>query len=1101
MQGFDILNFGGLKTSIANPPGNSAKSMSNLVRFRHRGVKEGLPYAYLEQADGYAQKYALPATTQTGNKITNCIITDIKSFYVKEHGGQNVQVAVGTYTKTSRYDVTVTLNRSGIWMRPYWSGAAWVDSWFELTEMEILKADSTGGYSTSTIKCTTTDGFAADYFKNWTLVFPPYGAANQADNYFLITGSADSPTQITYFGANASISRTLANAQLYLVRNFINQEMPASLIGMIIGLFNEIRLTTGNTAVDTLVMGGFRTKTFGWATPDYQMDRLIQDRGFLDCWANAFYHTNLTQVASTKPLTQGKYYLQDTLLLDDGQETALRDPTQQSNPATFSEATAFPLLAGVNVLSIVTDGTYIYVLTSDNLVTKYDSDLKKSGMPLLLNSDNPVSTGTSIMLLYNGILYVAEFANIESINAFTMTSIGVGQIVYNTNFITSLATDGTYLYCGSNENAAANNYINRVLLSALTVTGPFTPSVTTLDVTAIGSITSALYVTNTELYAGIDSKAAYISLAAFTVTGNYALDGPVNQFSPTGNNRYLLAAINLAPGKLDYLDTVLHSATTAITFAAGQNYPIGIVYDGAYQWVAFNTNPILFMKLSADGTTVQYTFTAPAGQTGSAGLILLGSSPIAITTTAQAYIIILNISGFAYQVTTGTTALQFQEMISAGAIPKRAAAIRHYLSTNGVDFYLIKEVSLLAGVGAVSWGAAAIYDASTEHFYHQSGLITINSDDQNAKGALAQVILGRDPSDSGAYQFLVAAVAGNLTFIGNVLINGVSILNQGIVCATGEDTIMNDVFPNDQANVIDLEYADGDQIRAILALGENALFLKRRNSVLVSQNADGSFSRDIADRGHGCVSQRACNVYGETAFYADSYGMRMFNTGSGGKPINDDWILEWQALTETQKEQTVTTIDIINRQWLVSLPASAGGKTYVMDLDTGEWVSLLLADTPMAFADNSPNDASGFIGTIDFLSGTTIMEIGTGTRHNGANFTMSWKSNRIEPLIGADGYLWDTLPEWLAIKYNSSFPISVNIYLDDSATPLNATSYTLAAANTEALIGLPLSARCKGFCLEFIATTTAASQTVQIKYTRVTFDKIPQGGDVLVLSS
>ena len=428
------------------------------------------------------------------------------------------------------------------------------------------------------------------------------------------------------------------------------------------------------------------------------------------------------------------------------------------------------------------------------------------------------------------------------------------------------------------------------------------------------------------------------------------------------------------------------------------------------------------MKLSADGTTVQYTFTAPAGQTGSAGLILLGSSPIAITTTAQAYIIILNISGFAYQVTTGTTALQFQEMISAGAIPKRAAAIRHYLSTNGVDFYLIKEVSLLSGVGAVTWGAAAVYDASTKHFYHQSGLITINSDDQNAIGALAQVILGRDPSDSGAYPFLVAAVAGNLTFIGNVLINGVSILNQGIVCAMGEDTIMNDVFPNDQANVIDLEYADGDQIRAILALGENALFLKRRNSVLVSQNADGSFSRDIADRGHGCVSQRACNVYGETAFYADSYGMRMFNTGSGGKPINDDWILEWQALTETQKEQTVTTIDIINRQWLVSLPASAGGKTYVMDLDTGEWVSLLLADTPMAFADNSPNDASGFIGTIDFLSGTAIMEIGTGTRHNGANFTMSWKSNRIEPLIGADGYLWDTLPEWLAIKYNIVSP-------------------------------------------------------------------------------
>ncbi len=47
--------------------------------------------------------------------------------------------------------------------------------------------------------------------------------------------------------------------------------------------------------------------------------------------------------------------------MDDGQETALRDPTQQSNPNTFSEATAFNLLPGVNVLSIVTDGTYIHV--------------------------------------------------------------------------------------------------------------------------------------------------------------------------------------------------------------------------------------------------------------------------------------------------------------------------------------------------------------------------------------------------------------------------------------------------------------------------------------------------------------------------------------------------------------------------------------------------------------------------------------------------------------------------------------------------------------------------------------------------------------------
>src|SRR5208283_1977259 len=326
MQPFDILNFGGLKTSITNPPGNSAKAMQNLVRYRHRRIKQGLPYAYLEQADGYANKYTLPTATQAGSLITNCVITDFKNFYVREHGGQQVCVAVGTYTKTSRYNSGVTLNRSGIWMRPYWDGAVWQDSWFELTEIEIFYTLSING--TSNILFNTLDGFADHYFQNWTLVFDPYGSANQADNYFLVTDSGHTTeTQITYFGANASVARTLTGQKVYLVRNFINQEMPPSLAGMIYSLFDEIRLTTGNTSIDTLVMGGFRTKTFGWATPDAAIDRLIGDRGFLDCWVNTFYHTNLTQVPSIKPLLpKGNYYLRDTLLMDDGQETALRDP-------------------------------------------------------------------------------------------------------------------------------------------------------------------------------------------------------------------------------------------------------------------------------------------------------------------------------------------------------------------------------------------------------------------------------------------------------------------------------------------------------------------------------------------------------------------------------------------------------------------------------------------------------------------------------------------------------------------------------------------------------------------------------------------------------
>ncbi len=718
------------------------------------------------------------------------------------------------------------------------------------------------------------------------------------------------------------------------------------------------------------------------------------------------------------------------------------------------------------------------------------------------------------MLLYGGILYVVETASggtrtiVERINPSSMLSMDITNVAGITGPIgTCITTDGTYVYVGCNIGAALNNYLYQIPISNGFGGGGGT--ILTCDLTSIGNIAYAIYINapTNEIYVAVDSKVAYLSLSLFTLTGSFSVAAHVNQFSASNYADTLLATIQSSPGKLSAISFAAHNVISSLTFAAGENNPTGIVYDGTYVWVAFATTPTLFKKITGDGAIILYSFTAPAGQISNAGIVLVGGSPFVLTVSATAYIIILNSSGFSYQVCDGTTALQFQEMISAGAIPKRAAAIRHYLSTNGVDFYLIKEVSLLAGVGAVSWGASAVYDASTKHFYHQSGLITINSDDQNTIGALAQVILGRDPYDQGAYPFLVGVVAGKETFIGNVLINGVPILNSGIVCAVGSEAIMNDVFPNDAASIIDLEYSDGDQIRAILALGERALYLKRRNTVLVSYNEQTQgYDRDIADRGHGCCSQRACNVYGETAFYMDSYNARSFNTGSGGQGINDDWILGWQALTETQKGQTISIIDIENRQWLVSLSTAAGGKTYMMDLDTGEWVSLLLTDTPTQFADNAPVDSyfggAGFTGTIDFLSGGNIMEFGIGTLHNNVGFLMQWRSNRIEGLLGAEGYGYDLLPEFLMIRYSVTvISIGVNIYLDDNSTPLNPTPYLLSPSNIEALIGLPLGARCKAISVEFLATTTGWNQTIQIQMARLTFDKTIQGGDLVSFSS
>lgn len=120
-------DFLGLRTSIANPPGNSLKDCSNLVRFRREGL--------LEQADGYKQKFetapesSLPQVTNAAGtnyfdpaiyKISNLIWRDIHNLFIPDHGGKNVSVAVGTYTKTGFYPGNPTLNTFGIWLRPFW---------------------------------------------------------------------------------------------------------------------------------------------------------------------------------------------------------------------------------------------------------------------------------------------------------------------------------------------------------------------------------------------------------------------------------------------------------------------------------------------------------------------------------------------------------------------------------------------------------------------------------------------------------------------------------------------------------------------------------------------------------------------------------------------------------------------------------------------------------------------------------------------------------------------------------------------------------------------------------------------------------------------
>jgi len=148
--------FLGLNTSIGDPPSNSAKNISNLVLHRRRGI--------LEQADGYGLKFPdgetdLPQVTDPAkpnyidpaiHKISSLTWENIHNFFVPDHGGRNITVAVGKYTKASFFPTSPSTDQFGVWVRPWYDPVQqlWSDDngwdtkfpqWQELTEFQVFE--------------------------------------------------------------------------------------------------------------------------------------------------------------------------------------------------------------------------------------------------------------------------------------------------------------------------------------------------------------------------------------------------------------------------------------------------------------------------------------------------------------------------------------------------------------------------------------------------------------------------------------------------------------------------------------------------------------------------------------------------------------------------------------------------------------------------------------------------------------------------------------------------------------------------------------------------------------------------------------------------
>jgi hypothetical protein len=373
-------NFLGYKPDVANPPPNSALAMQNVVIHRRRDPKTGNVAGWIEQAMGYAKKLfvtggsnpgTLPGNDTVIRKISAIAYGDPYNLYIPDHGGQNVTVLLATYTKTAFFPASPTLDRFGVWIRPYWDGSAWIDEWYELTEMFIFEIlalpagdhliidDGTYGFATLDPGATV---FKADYFKDWTIV---YAAFTDTENYDLVRSSGWDTTNyyLQLSHANNDYTSRIVGTKIMVYRSFLPKELPSSLASQVRGLLSEIRLTSGNTASDVTLMAGYRNISFpyvGDTTPHSytkSYDRVLADVGCLEMWQYAVVLGIFDKAGATDPILASTnnptntHKLKYSLVFDDGNESRVFDAFTEDSGGTFewthlSAGNSITLIAG-----------------------------------------------------------------------------------------------------------------------------------------------------------------------------------------------------------------------------------------------------------------------------------------------------------------------------------------------------------------------------------------------------------------------------------------------------------------------------------------------------------------------------------------------------------------------------------------------------------------------------------------------------------------------------------------------------------------------------------------------------------------------------------
>ena len=1105
IERFPIKGLAGLraKSSVNNAQGNTLRTGENFRRNR-----AGL----LELTDGYSSVHAFPTPSTSLYKITTLSWKRIGNFYVSDHGGQLISIAVATYRKTGWMQSPPTLDRFGVWIRPYWSGAAWVDEWRELTEMYIFELrskvatnrlfvdDVTAGFNFKGIT-----GYSAvfntSYFNDWTLMFgTDFTAAGDDENYLAITGSGFDGSDYFYldfWGDITNLSTRSAGDRITVYRSWANMELPSTIDAWIHRVAQSIRVTSGNNLTDTSIYGGLKTKTWGWSNPNGSIDKVIGETGVLNYWRRCWgTYIPVATAEATDPLPAGTYSFKQSLQLDDGNETDLRN-IQDVNTMILSASTV-TALGGNNARPVVTDGTYAYVGTGDSPAKIVKILLADMSIVATLTLSSGENAPQFLHIATDGFLYASIYVSpgiVVKINPTTLTRVGAVALTAGENGALGMGSDATYLYvvCEAIGSSSAPAGLARIALSTFAEVGA-----AVAFTYASGEVAGRLVaVLGTEAFVYCNNpsnpvKVVTVDLSGWT-KGSTATWGaglyPCNEISNIIAGTYVLVTLEKSPGTIVVSDlTAGGSDTASWNLASGENLPRGIYYDGTYAYVVTNTDPAYVIVNTGYSTASRFRTHTATGYAAGMGLIVDSGYIRFVSGSVPSYLVQVKKSASTSVTLGGDQKVSLQPLLSPGTFPRRARYLNIYMSkdNNGL-FYLVKQIGLLTGEHV--WEGAAFYDPILEHEYIRGNAFDLKGVDWGLAEALAEVRIGREMTDTGISQYALAMPLGNRVYIAGARIGGVINYNSLIGSTIhGENTTQYDVFGNIAANILDVEFNDGDRIVGLVSVtGDAILVLKQFSIVLLTPNGS-VWTRQVVYRGDGLVSKDAVTVVDDAVYWAGYYGIYRYSPTKGLEELNPFWRFDWVPLSTATKQAARMGYDGKNRK----VRLAVNGIDYVFVIGEDDWDVENLLDQPSQYDQELGSNA------LRFLSSSTIYKLPDGITFAGSLVSGSFETNVLRPEIeGALDYLF----LYLYFRYSSNVNLNVYVYEDEDSTPIaTANPATLPKESNEAEVELGLSTKAKGIRIKITAAQGVVTDTVKLYYFEVYYQPMAVLGSDKVLT-